>query len=101
MNIPPEWLPILVAIIGGGGIGTLITAFLSVRNSTYKNLNDLVDQLQEDRREDRASVSTLTNKVEDVLMELHLEREYSAALYLWGMAGAPPPPPLRNTPHPT
>lgn len=96
MNIPAEWLPWIIAILGGGGIGTLITAWLSARNSTYKNLNDLVDQLQEDRREDRASVYTLTKKVEDVLKELHLEREYSAALYLWGMAGAPPPPPRRN-----
>lgn len=96
MNIPAEWLPFIIAILGGGGVGTLITALLSARNSTYKNLNDLVDQLQEDRREDRASVSTLTVKVEDVLSELHREREYSSSLYLWGMAGGPPPPPLRN-----
>ena len=97
MTIPADWLPVIVAVLGGGGVGTLITALLSARNSTYKNLNDLVDQLQEDRREDRSSVTALTDKVEDVLKELHLEREYSAALYLWGMAGAPPPPPMRNT----
>lgn len=97
MTIPADWLPLIVAVIGGGGIGTLITALMTARNSTYKNLNDLVDQLQEDRREDRASVTGLTAKVEDVLKELHLEREYSAALYIWGMAGAPPPPPNRNT----
>lgn len=96
MSIPPEWIPLIVAVLGGGGVGTLITALLSARNSTYKNLNDLVDQLQEDRREDRSSVNTLTGKVEDVLKELHLEREYSSSLYLWGMAGGPPPPPLRN-----
>lgn len=98
MTIPADWLPLIVAIIGGGGLGTLITALMSARNSTYKNLNDLVDQLQEDRREDRASVTTLTAKVEVVLKELHLEREYSAALYLWGMAGAPPPSPKRALP---
>lgn len=93
-----EWLAIAVALIGGGGLGTLITAIFTARGSVYKNLNDLIDQLQEDRVSDRDSISALNTRVDRVLSELHTEREYSTALYLWGMAGGPPPPPVRQTP---
>ena len=96
MTIPAEWLPLLVAVLGGGGIGTLITALFSARSSVYKNLHDLVDQLQEDRVSDRAAISSLSTQVTTVITELHLEREYSSALYIWGLNGAPPPPPLRH-----
>lgn len=96
MNIPAEWLPFVVALLGGGGLGTLITALISARGSVYKNLNDLVDQLQEDRVNDRNSIAALSTQVQTVITELHMEREYSSALYLWGMNGSPPPPPLRH-----
>lgn len=96
MILPAEWLPFIVALLGGGGLGTLLTALFTARNSTYKNLNDLVDQLQEDRVSDRETLSSLSAQVNAVIMELHVEREYSTALYIWGMNGAPPPPPQRR-----
>lgn len=94
--IPSEWLPLVVAIIGGGGLGTLITSLVTARGSVYKNMNDLVDQLQEDRVQERETVNALTARVNLVLTELYVEREYSVALYHWGMAGGPPPPPVRT-----
>lgn len=100
MTIPTEWLPIAAAILGSGGAGALLNALFSARGSVYKNLNDLVDQLQEDRQDDRSAVSALTDRVNTVIAELHVEREYSTALYMWGMAGAPPPPPQRRKPSP-
>lgn len=96
MNIPLEWLPLIVAILGGAGVGGLVTALVNARGSIYKNLHDLIDQLQEDRKDDRASLSSLHGKVDATLLELSFEREYSLALYTWGMNGAPPPPPTRR-----
>lgn len=99
MDQLPVWLiPVIAAVVGGGGVGTLLTALVTARGSVYKNLNDLVDQLQEDRAADRETLFALNSRVDRVLSELHTEREYSSALYLWGMAGAPPPPPLRQSP---
>lgn len=97
MNEITFWLPFIAALVGGGGVGTLVTALVSARGSVYKNMNDLVDQLQEDRVADRETVSALTTRVNLVLTELYIEREYSSSLYHWGLAGAPPPPPARNT----
>lgn len=90
------WLPVIVALVGGGGVGTLITALATARGSVYKNLNDLVDQLQENRTADSAAIASLSLQVNTVISELHAEREYSTALYIWGMNGAPPPPPVRR-----
>lgn len=92
-----SWMPVILAIIGGGGVGTLITSLITARSSVYKNMNDLVDQLQEDRAADRETVSVLTMRVNLVLAELYAEREYAVSLFQWGMAGGPPPPPARKT----
>lgn len=91
------WMPLILAIIGGGGLGTLVTSLVSARGSVYKNLNDLVDQLQEDRVADRETVMALTNRVNLVLTELYIEREYAVALFQWGLEGGPPPPPSRKS----
>ena len=93
-----DWVAVAALLIGGGGLGGLVTALVTARGSVYKNLNDLVDQLQEDRKNDREVAGLLTTRVERVLFELHLEREYSTALLVWGMNGAPPPPPARQKP---
>lgn len=85
----------------GAILTTILSTMLSARNSVYKNLNDLVDQLQEDREADRQNVSALTTRVNLALTELYVEREYSAALYTWGLAGGPPPPPARKNGLPT
>lgn len=95
-----EWLTIVAAVGGGTGLGAVLKAVLDARGSavtaTNTQLNALVDQLQEDRREDRDERNNLSVKVETVLELYHIEREHSADLYAWGLAGAPPPPPERR-----
>lgn len=101
----PEWLlPTVLAVGGGTGLGALVTALVNARGSVYTQLNLLVDQLQEDRKQDReelkasrAEVKGIGEKVDNALLHLQIEREYSSDLYAWGMNGAPPPPPQRRT----
>lgn len=98
-----EWLvPALIALGGGTGIGAVITPLVTARGSAKNvaltQLNALVDQLQEDRKEDRAERKALNAKVENVLELYHIEREHSTELLAWGLNGAPPPPPTRRTP---
>jgi outer membrane murein-binding lipoprotein Lpp len=93
----PDWLPWVIALGGGGGIGALITAFVNARSSLATQMNAFIDQLQEDRKTDRESVKELGAKVDNALLHLQIEREYSADLYVWGVNGAPPPPPVRRT----
>lgn len=93
----PDWLvPTLLALGGGAGLGTLITALVNARGSVYAQLNLLVDQLQEDRKADREQMKLVGDKVDSALLHLQIEREYSSDLYAWGMNGAPPPPPQRR-----
>ena len=100
----PDWLiPVVVASGGGVGVGALITALVNARSSVYAQMNGFVDQLQKDRAIDREEVKAsrqevkdLGAKVDNALTHLQVEREYSAALYAWGLAGAPPPPPSRR-----
>lgn len=102
-----DWLPIAAAIGGGTGLGAVLKAVFDAKSNavstTYTQLNSLVDQLQEDRASDRkelaesrSEVKGLVVKVDSVLQHLSIEREYSADLYAWGIAGAPPPPPQRR-----
>lgn len=91
----------VVAAGGGTGIGAVLNAVLSAKTSAYTHLNNLVDQLQEDRKADREEVKAYAAKVDIALEHLQIEREYSAALYVWALNGAPPPPPERRAINPT
>lgn len=93
----PEWLLILGAIGGGTGFGAVITALFNAKGQAYTQLNALVDQLQEDRKNDREALMLYSGEVRGALMHLQIEREYSSDLYAWGVAGAPPPPPSRRS----
>lgn len=100
----PDWLPWVIGIGGGSGIGALITALFNAKSSIYTQMNAFVDQLQEDRKTDREEVKAsrletkaLGEKVDSALLLLAIEREYSTDLYVWGTNGAPPPPPVRRT----
>jgi hypothetical protein len=73
----------------------VINALFNAKGQAYTQLNALVDQLQEDRTADRLAIATYSAKVDGVLMHLQVEREYSSALLVWGLNGAPPPPPTR------
>jgi outer membrane murein-binding lipoprotein Lpp len=92
----PDWLPILVAAGGGTGLGAVLNVVFAARGSAYTQLHALVDQLQEDRKTDREAIAGYTAKVDAALAHLQIEREYSTDLYIWGMNGAPPPPPTRR-----
>lgn len=95
----PDWLlPALVALGGGTGLGAVLKAVLDARGSAYTQLQALVDQLQKDRSEDRATSARYAAKVDVVLEHLQIEREYSTVLLAWGLQGAPPPPPERRAP---
>lgn len=95
----PEWLlPAVIAAGGGTGLGAFLKVLLDARGSAYTQLQSLVDQLQKDRTEDRATSARYAAKVDVVLEHLQIEREYSTVLLAWGLNGAPPPPPERRTP---
>jgi len=92
-----DWLlPVLVAAGGGTGLGAVLNAIFAARGTAYTQLHGLVDQLQEDRKSDREALALYSSKVDTALEHLQIEREYSADLYMWAMAGAPPPPPIRR-----
>jgi hypothetical protein len=92
-----DWLPWVVA---AGGILTALAALIKVffdrRNTNETHTNTLLDQYQEDRRADREDRKDLNAKVEQVFELYYVEREHSAELLAWGLAGAPPPPPQRR-----
>lgn len=95
----PDWLiPALIALGGGTGLGAVLKAVLDARGSAYAQLQALVDQLQKDRTEDRATSARYAAKVDVVLEHLQIEREYTTVLLAWGLNGAPPPPPERRAP---
>lgn len=92
-----DWLvPVLLAAGGGTGLGAVLNALFQARGSAYTQLHALVDQLQEDRKNDREALAIYSSKVDTALEHLQIEREYSADLYMWGLNGAPPPPPARR-----
>lgn len=95
----PDWLlPVLLALGGGTGLGSFLTAIFNARGAGYAQLNILVDQLQEDRTADRTALAAYSAKVDGALLLLQIERDYSSAIYAWALAGAPPPPPVRRAP---
>jgi len=92
----PDWLPILIALGGGTGMGAILNVIFAARGSAYTQLHALVDQLQEDRKSDREALAVYSSKVDTALEHLQIEREYSTELYVWALNGAPPPPPTRR-----
>jgi hypothetical protein len=77
-------------------LGAILNALFAARGSAYTQLHALVDQLQEDRKNDREALASYSTKVDQALEHLQIEREYSADLYIWAVNGAPPPPPARR-----
>lgn len=92
------WVPLIAGLGGLAGLGALLKVFFDRKATLYTQFNALVDQFQEDRKEDRGERKELNAKVERVLDLYHLERDYSTKLLAWGLAGAPPPPPEREKP---
>lgn len=97
-----EWLP-WVAAIGGflTALGAFLKNFFDRKTSAQSHSIALMDQYQEDRTADRLLINQLHTKVDTVLGLYADEREYSAVVLAWGLAGAPPPPPERKKSKPT
>lgn len=101
-----EWLPWVVAAAGFlSAIAAVLKAFSDRKAASQAAIdtlrthtNVLLDQYQEDRKADREELKTYSAKVDRALEALTIEREYSAILLAWGLAGSPPPPPTRRTP---
>lgn len=92
-----EWLPWVTA--AGGllvGLGGFLKVIFDRKIAAQTHSNSLLDQYQEDRTADRVERKELNAKVEKVFELYYIEREHSAELLAWGLAGAPPPPPQRR-----
>ena len=93
-------LPIIAAVVGSGGVASLITTLVQRRTSKQQQLIDgwAKDRQMflEERIEDRRHRAVLDSKLDTTLAALTAERAYSTVLLQWGLAGAPPPPPTRQ-----
>lgn len=101
----PEWVvPVVVAVIGTYG-----TAWATRVGRKGDRENALLDQYQEDRREDRERIDALSKKVDqlerelhellrrDSLWQVHAERVEAQVITLGGVP-APRPAGLINSP---
>lgn len=92
-----EWLPWVAAAAGFlTGLGGFLKVLFDKKIASQTHANTLLDQYQEDRKSDREERKELNSKVEKVFELYYIEREHSAELLAWGLAGAPPPPPQRR-----
>lgn len=94
MTAIPDWvIPVAVALLGGGGVGALVTALVNARSSVFTQLHTIITTLQAERVADREKTAALDEKVNGLIVQLSLHREYTTAIHSWSLAGAPPPPP--------
>lgn len=102
----PEWAALIVALLGGGVIGTLATAFVNARRNKREDRDALIDQLQEERksfvaelakeREAFAAERTeLLGRLDKMWADKAASREHVAALrdHIWQRKDPPPPDP--------
>lgn len=89
----------VAAALGGLGIGGIIVAIINKRADPFAQSQQLVDQLQEDRksdREDRVSDREdrvrLEGKVDKLYDVVGAARDYGVAWELWHAEGMPDPP---------
>lgn len=67
-----EWVAVLVALVGGGGLGALATALVTARKNKREDRDALIDQLQEERESSNAQ---LQEERRSFVAELAKERE--------------------------
>ena len=84
---------VIAAVLGSGGVGSVVTAWISRRPRPVERENSIIDQLQEEN----CKLSTRLDKAEKKIDSLH-DREriligYVYELYAHIAEGKPPPPP--------
>lgn len=109
-----EWVAPLSAALGGGvGLGAILTAIITARNSSFNQLKEVITTLQAERAHDqekhqrdrledrelqadlRAKHEALDGKVNSLQSMIGLYRDWSDTLLAWGRAGGPPPEPVK------
>lgn len=105
--MPDWWIPVATALLGA--LTAVAVAAINKRRpraDPADKLNTFVDQIQDDRREGREQLATMTGIATQFMGEAVTERAHSTALDDWGRQvdnwirnGMPDPPgqPLRPT----
>lgn len=97
----PEWfmtmLPLIAAVIGGGGLGAFITPMVTRKGNAFQEMHTLVKEIKEERNEARTAANDLRVAGEYATGQLYAERKFTAKLEEWAARGAPPPPPTRDS----
>lgn len=102
----PEWVALIVALLGGGGIGALATALVTARRNKREDRDALIDQLQEERKsfveelkKEReafaAERAELLDRLDKMWADKAASREHVNALrdHIWQRKDPPPPDP--------
>lgn len=89
----PDWLiPTIATALGGGGIGSIITALVKARGSGFDQMSIVVTTLQAEREADRKDNAALSKRVDHLYIQLGGWRDYGTAWEEWHAAGMPDPP---------
>lgn len=94
----PDWvIPAVLAVLGGGGVGTIITSLLQGRAT---ELGTMITALQAERAADRQDNVAQSKRIDALYVHLGAFRDYSTAWEEWCRAGHPDPPgrPVRPLP---
>lgn len=103
----PDWIiPVIVAMLGGGGVGSLATLLITARRDKREDRDSLIDQLQEERKsfveelgKERTAFAAerteLLTRLDKMWADKAASREHVNALrdHIWQRKDPPPPEP--------
>lgn len=103
----PDWIiPVIVALLSGGLLGTLATSLVTERRNKREDRDSLIDQLQEERKsfvdqliaeraQQNADRVAYTERLDKMWADKAASREHVAALrdHIWQRKDPPPPEP--------